>query len=263
MEPTTNSSLYNVKAVKKKTPIDLITYYIIPIISVIAFLGLIGLPVIGTINDINAKRAEIDLKNSEIATLDSEIGQLEELAAKAPIRQADLSKIDTVVPSEKSHVVSFVTQIESIAEKEQIEKNEQRSSESIQTEDETALLENEFSEESLELVGLIAISNSFSFKGSDEDIKDFLELLYNKPDLIIVESMLFEGPEGRLIRQAEAEAAGNVLVFDESLGDEWTIDISFAKYLFSESFESSLTVEDVGLEDLPDEDTLKLINSRY
>lgn len=262
-----DESLYNVKEVEKPSVTQLASYYVIPIVSALAFLGIVGVPVLGTINAINTKREDIDSKHVEIEALDVEISQLESLDIQSNVRNADLQKIDQIIPSQKSQVVAFVTEVESIAENESLDKFEQQSSENLEqtNEDEVSGGESTPVQPSgqVELVGLIAIRNTFSFRGTDRDIKDFLELLYNKSDLIIVESMLFEGPEGRLIRQESAQQAGTVLEFDPSLGDEWTIDVSFAKYLFSESFEANLQTQDVPLTRVPDEAILRLINSRY
>ena len=241
---------------------DYITYFIVPIASVIAFLIIVLFPIIGTVNTIRDNQATIKQKDAEIASLDATITDLETLARQDPVVQTNLAKIDKIVPSEKSEVVQFVLAVEDIAKQNNLEKTEQKSDEGKESVDEDTQT-TDYQEVTNQSASIISINNQFSFKGDKLEIENFLNALYHRDDFIIVSTMKMEGPEARELQAQNAQENGTVYVNDPDLEDKWTIDVKFSKHIFSENFTNMVSQTEVGINELPDEETLKLINSRY
>lgn len=248
---------------KKVDIISQLKYYGVPIASVGVFFGLLLFAVMPTINSINEKRDTIKNKETQISKLDNTLREYYALRDREAQMDEDLALIDKIVPSSISEVANFVGEINDVAEQNSLDPTETQSGETrvgvtgkpVSTTD----------EEAKEGADIISIPTAFALKGDIDNIRQFLIELYGREEFLIIDSMEIKGQKQREFEERIAEEEGReyrsefrgLTVFD------WTIDVVFGKYQFSENFSDALEEARIPLSQREDELTINLIRDKY
>lgn len=237
-----------------------VLYYGLPLMGVAFFLGIVvfgTIPSIQGINDLYREKAE---KQEEIEELDAEIASLEELTSREFSMRADLETIERIVPSEKSQVAKFVQEIAELAEKHGLEETEYYSGERVEPVDGE---DDDTVQPEVESAAIIRIPSTSEYNAELEDIRNFLNDLYNKDDFIIVSFLDMRGYEGRLFQAERQEALGEDVAIPELPQTDWAMEVTFEKYQFSQSFTDYISENLVPISSEPNQETLEFIRERY
>jgi hypothetical protein len=247
--------------VKQKSEgfLKMIVYYSLPLISIGLFSAVLIFGTIPSVKNIVAKMSEIKEKNEQIQTLNKQIAALVDLQGKESRLDSDIAIIDRIVPSEKTQVAKFVGEIEELAAQYSLEESSQKSGEQIEN------LEEKIEEETkTETAAIIHIPTSSEYVSSFDNISDFLNALYEKDDFIIVKTLNLQGYEAREYFASKQEQLGEEVYIDTSLKDQdWTIEVTFEKYQFSEGFGQYIAENFVDITNEPDESTMEFIRAKY
>lgn len=243
----------------KHSVFQLLLYYALPLLSIVLFLGIIvfgTMPAVTGINDYIGEREE---KEAEIKDLDKQIASLQGLRESEFQMKNDLDLIDLIVPSEKSQVAKFVGEIADLAEKYNLAESDYSSGEQIEN-----LEGDETDEEAVETetASLIRIPTESTYQALFSDIQSFLDALYNKDDFIIVSVLDMQGFRAREIQaeqQQNQQTSANISIPKS----DWTMEVTFEKYQFSESFSDYIVNNLVSINTEPDSTTLEFIRERY
>ncbi|MFC1780092.1 hypothetical protein ACFLY9_00135 [Patescibacteria group bacterium] len=234
-----------------------IVYYSLPLLSIGVFIGILIFGTIPSIRGILNYNNEVKVKNEEVKELDKELGILQEIKDESVQTQSDLAIIDKIVPSNKTQVVKFVGEIEDLAGKHNLEISKYVSGEQIKQ------LEEKLEEESLS-IAIINIPTTSEYIAMFDDVKDFLNELYNKDDFIIVGTLEMQGHKAREYLSGLQEEQGTNITVDVSLPQSsWTMEVTFVKYQFSKGFSQYISESAIPLNSEVDEETLKFIRKRY
>lgn len=256
-EATTN------KVTVKRSFKELLVYYTVPIISIVLFLGIIGIFIIPTINGIytNFKKVE-DLKKKKDADKPA-LTSLIKLRDNDQQTQDDLAVVDKIVPSEKTKIVTLQKFIQDTVEKYGLSLKSYTIGEQLRPisvgvattsgtnqgigsgADITKPIKK--TEDSLRVA-----PTTVKIEGKFSDIQKFFNEFYLLNSLFIVDSLN--------MKASQSIAPENLSTSEV----KWNLDVTFAKYVFSEDF---LTNEDVfnqiPASATPDETTLNYIKKRF
>ncbi len=245
---------------KKRNLVQEISYYGVPIFSILFFVGIMVYGTIPSIQGIFDKMSEVGEKKLEIEDLDSQIKTLKKLKENEAQIDRDLTTINNIVPSRKTQVAKFVGEIEKLAKDNNLEESEYKAGETIDK-----LGEEESSEVSADdNPAIIQIPTSSEYVAEFSDIKSFLNTLYKKKDFIIVSSLEMRSHEAREYfaslrrkRGLETEDYGNISK------KSWTMSVTFKKYQFSNDFYQYIQDNFVSIKSQTESPTLKFIRERF
>ncbi len=256
-EATTN------KVTVRRTFKELVVFYTVPLVSIILFLGIVGFFVVPTINGIytNFNKVE-DLKKKKDADKPS-LTSLIKLRDNDQQTQDDLAVVDKIVPSEKTKIVTLQKFIQDTVEKYGLTLKSYTIGEQLRpisvgagstpvsnqvigsSGDSTKPVKK--TEDSLRVA-----PTTVKIEGKFSDIQKFFNEFYLLNSLFIVDSLN--------MKAAQSIAPENLSTSDV----KWNLDVTFAKYVFSEDF---LTNEEVfnqlPASATPDETTLDYIKKRF
>ncbi len=244
---------------KSESFVKMLIYYSLPLFGIALFVGILvfgTVPTIkGTLNYIDEKEE----KEEEVDELEEEISRLKSFEDNQYQINSDLKTIDKIVSSQKTQVAKFVGEIESLAEEYSLEESKHESGEQIKR------IEEEIEEaETRETASVIHIPTTSEYVATFNDIKDFLDALYEKDDFIIVSSLDMQGYTAREYFASLQEELGEQVTVDTTLSViSWTMEVTFKKYQFSEGFDNYIEENMVTLTTEPDEETLEFIRERY
>jgi len=114
-----------------------------------------------------------------------------------------------------------------------------------------------------ELPAIIQIPSTSEYTADLVDMKNFLNDLYFKKDFIIVGYLEMQGPQAREFIKKIQEERGVEITVDDSLGNLWSMKVTFEKYQFSKGFNSYIETNYVPIDSEPDEEVLNFIRERY
>lgn len=247
------------KAKRFKSPIQMFAYYALPIASIGVFLGVLLFGTIPSIKGIINWNKLLGEKKEEIKDLDKQIASLKDLKARESEIDSDLAIIDKIVPSEKTQVAKFVGEIDELAQTHNLEESSYESGEQIEE-----LEENVEEQSKKETATIIHIPTTSEYISPFENIKNFLNALYQKKDFIIVSLLEMQGHSAREYLAAIQQQEGQAVTVNTSLSqDSWTMGVTFEKYQFSKGFNQYISENFVSVESEPDEKTLQYIRNRF
>lgn len=245
-------------AKKKRSLIQAVTYYALPLVSIAVFIGVLVIGTIPSIKSILNRYNELKGKQEEIVGLEGEIESLEELKANESQITSDLAIIDSIVPSAKTQVAKFVGEIDTLAQEHSLAESSYESGEQIQQ------LEEEIEEQSEGEAALIHIPTNSAYIATFDNIKNFLSALYEKKDFIIVSELIMQGRKAREYIASQQLDQGELVTIDTSLSSvDWTMEVTFEKYQFGKGFAQYIGENLVPISADPNEETLEYIRSRY
>jgi len=251
------------KITVKRSFKEILAYYTLPIVSVVLFLAIIGFFIVPTINGIYANFNKVEdlrkKKDAEKPTLTS----LVKLRDNDQQTQDDLAVVDKIVPSEKTKIVTLQKFIQDTVEKygltlKSYTIGEQLRPVSVGSDISSSVRPSSASdldtskpvkktEDSLRVA-----PTTVKIEGKFSDIQKFFNEFYLLNSLFIVDSL-------------NMKASQSIAPADLSTSEvKWNLDVTFAKYVFSEDF---LTNEDVfnqlPASATPDQTTLDYIKKRF
>ncbi len=214
------SEIDEISKKKKKTKssnfIKILRLYIIPIISVIVFIGIIVGFVFPKVSDIFSELDEINTLNNQIAEKNNTLSQLSSISSRSVIILDQLSIINSIAPSGTTEVVNFRDRITALALKSNLEISSQRFSEVVEPN-----LSNlpEGGNNYIGVVGLQEVPSEFKMNGTLNNIKNFLQSLDQLEDFVVVKEMKlnFSDSDYNNIEQKP-----------------WSFEIQVVKYQFSD-----------------------------
>jgi len=226
-----------------------ITSYSLPILSILIFVGILIWGTIPSVRDGILERIErIKQKKAEVEDLDRQIAKLEELKYSEPDIDYDLEIINKIVPSEKTQVALFVTEVDDLAKENDLEKAQFESGEDIIEET------NQFR----------IIPTTSEYIAKFESIQNFLNELYIKDDFIIVQALDMQGAKAREYYASRQKDNDGPDAVDTSLSSStWTMEVTFAKYQFSNTFTDYTKENLVSIYDEANQNTIDFIRDRY
>ncbi len=256
-EATTN------KVTVKRTFKELVVFYTVPLVSIVLFLAIVGFFVIPTINGIytNFNKVE-DLKKKKEADKPA-LNSLIKLRDNDQQTQDDLAVVDKIVPSEKTKIVTLQKFIQDTVEKygltlksytigEQLRPISVGTS-SIPSSNQAMGSGGDISKPVKKTEDSLRVApTTVKIEGKFSDIQKFFNEFYLLNSLFIVDSLN--------MKASQSIAPENLSTSEV----KWSLDVTFAKYVFSEDF---LTNEDVfnqiPASATPDETTLNYIKKRF
>jgi len=252
-EATTN------KVTVRRTFKELVVFYTVPIVSIVLFLSIVGLFVIPTINGIYTNLNKVEDLKKKKDTDKPTLTSLIKLRDNDQQIQDDLVIVDKIVPSEKTKIVTLQKFIQDTVEKygltlksytigEQLRPISVGDSARPITGSEVDLSKPvKKTEDSLRVA-----PTTVKIEGKFSDIQKFFNEFYLLNSLFIVDSLN--------MKASQSIAPENLSTSDV----KWNLDVTFAKYVFSEDF---LTNEDVfnqiPASATPDQTTLDYIKKRF
>jgi hypothetical protein len=261
LKETEKESLSKKFQTQSQNVIKGIIYYSLPLVSIGIFIGMILFGAMPEIKKVLNYRKEITAKKEEIESLNNEISKLEELKANQYQIESDLEIIDRIVPSEKTQVAKFVGEVEILAEEFNLEESKYGSGEQIEKLGEEEIAQEEQSQDS---AAIIQIPTESEYIAELENIKNFLNALYNKNDFIIVSELEMQGQSAREYLASLQKEKGEKVTVDLTLPElRWTMKVTFAKYQFSKGFGEYMSKNIVPATQEPDQITLEFIRSKY
>ena len=261
LKETEKESLSKKFQTQSQNVIKGIIYYSLPLVSIGIFIGMILFGAMPEIKKVLNYRKEITAKKEEIESLNNEISKLEELKANQYQIESDLEIIDRIVPSEKTQVAKFVGEVEILAEEINLEESKYGSGEQIEKLGEEEIAQEEQSQDS---AAIIQIPTESEYIAELENIKNFLNALYNKNDFIIVSELEMQGQSAREYLASLQKEKGEKVTVDLTLPElRWTMKVTFAKYQFSKGFGEYMSKNIVPATQEPDQITLEFIRSKY
>jgi len=261
LKETEKESLSKKFQTQSQNVIKGIIYYSLPLVSIGIFIGMILFGAMPEIKKVLNYRKEITAKKEEIESLNNEISKLEELKANQYQIESDLEIIDRIVPSEKTQVAKFVGEVEILAEEFNLEESKYGSGEQIEKLGEEEIAQEEQNQDS---AAIIQIPTESEYIAELENIKNFLNALYNKNDFIIVSELEMQGQSAREYLASLQKEKGEKVTVDLTLPElRWTMKVTFAKYQFSKGFGEYMSKNIVPATQEPDQITLEFIRSKY
>ena len=241
---------------------EIIIFYTVPLISIFLFLVIVGVFIIPLISGIytNFNKVE-ELKKKKLAETPT-LTSLVKLRDNDQQTQDDLAVVDKIVPSEKTKIVTLQKFIQDTVEKygltlksysigEQLRPVSVGDSSSgtrpVTGSDTDSTKPVKKTEDSLRVA-----PTTVKIEGKFSDIQKFFNEFYLLNNLFIVDSLN--------MKASQSIAPENLNTSDV----KWNLDVTFAKYVFSEDF---LTNEDVfnqlPASASPDQPTLDYIKKRF
>ncbi|MFW5702464.1 MAG: hypothetical protein ACOCXP_00675 [Candidatus Dojkabacteria bacterium] len=172
-------------------------------------------------------------------------------------QQADLAKIDSIIPQQQTEVVDFSEDIRRLAEQNRLNLTDSVVGEVV-TANSQSPVQNPLPDApaGLELVELPA---DFSLSGDFSNIQSFLSDIFGAEDFIIVKEM-------ELIKRAQGDSEGSEFSLEQT--DSWNMDITLAKYQFrlgANTTEENVTQTyfRVPESQRPDQQVLDFMNENY
>jgi hypothetical protein len=246
-----------------------ITYYSMPLVSVVFFISILVFGTIPSIQSIFEYTDTLEERHDEVEDLEEQIDELKELRSRESEIVSNIQLIDKIVPSEKTLVAEFVMEIREIAQQNDLKETEQASSEQL---DEVNEDEEDYNKEEDTSVikykdtpAVIKIPTETTYTARFPNISSFLNQLYYKDDLIIIESMELEGSLAREYNEKQQQKQGiyrkprRAELLNEG---EWTLEIKFEKYQFSEGLDNLITENLVAPDRIVNEEIMSLIRKR-
>ncbi len=252
------------KVTVRKSFKEIIVFYTVPLISIFLFLGLVGFFIIPQINGIysNFNKVE-DLKKKKDAEKPN-LTALIKLRDNDQQTQDDLAVVDKIVPSEKTKIVTLQKFIQDTVEKYGLTLKSYSIGEQLRpvsvgstsspTPRSTASINDLESGKPVKKTedSLRVAPTTVKLEGKFSDIQKFFDEFYLLNSLFIVDSL-------------NMKASQSIAPADLPTSEvKWSLDVTFAKYVFSEDF---LTNEDVFNQlpssATPDQKTLDYIKKRF
>jgi len=190
------------------------TFYLLPIAGMLFFLFVFFNGLIPSINSMNTKLNEIDSLKKEYETLQNRIVKIKSIQKSAQDNQELIDKINFLVPSGRTSVVGFGDKIISNVQSLGLTYDELKTGESQLVDSSIYLDPNAIKdlEEDPSYLPLNQIPTTINVRGAYNNIREFFIKMYQTgEDFFVVNEM-------------------SLLKVDEN---EWTGDISLAKYQFT------------------------------
>lgn len=251
------------KVTVKKSFKEILVFYTVPIVSILLFLAIVGFFVVPTVNGIYSNFNKVESlkkkKDADKPTLTS----LVKLRDNDQQTQDDLAVVDKIVPSEKTKIVTLQKFIQDTVEKygltlKSYTIGEQLRPVSVGSDSSSGVRPSAASEASSSKPvkktedSLRVVPTTVKIEGKFSDIQKFFNEFYLLNSLFIVDSL-------------NMKASQSIAPADLPTSEvKWNLDVTFAKYVFSEDF---LTDEDVfnqlPASATPDQTTLDYIKKRF
>lgn len=193
---------------KKKNNIKIIKLYVIPIMAIAFFVGILLLLTIPKINEIFSSLDTVAANNLTIADNNLKLAQLDRLTGQYNNIVSNLGVIDGIAPLGSTEVVKFRDRVTSIIQSNNIEIINQRLSEA-NTEADTQDSQN------VSPIILQEVPFIFTITGSYQNIVNFINSLSTVEDFIVIKEM-------------ELTSTTN-----GDLNANWQLKINIVKYQFN------------------------------
>lgn len=203
----------------KRTFIDNVRLFLLPIFVLAVFVGLFILGVAPNVNQIFNVFDQIGQKNNEFNQEFSNLQELQKLASKSAQIDNDIALVNKQAGIEgASAIVNFQTKIANLAKQNNITVIGQKSGENIIAEDEST--------QQKQPVGLIEVPSEFQLEGSFSNLQKFVQALNVIDDFIVIGKMDLQTRD----RIVDATQQSSAL---------WKMDVRLIKYLFQEADEKN------------------------
>lgn len=193
---------------KNKQRMKFIKLYIIPIISIIAFLAIVFFVDLGKISEVFGALDQIAADNDEVAKLNTELTQNRVLDNNASTILRDLQIVNEIAASSSTQLITFRDKVSQLVSESSLQILSQQLSETPLTVEQAQSQQNASGN-----VNLIELPFIFEISGSLANIKTFISKLNSIDDFTIVKEMELSSLES------------------ETLG-EWSLKITLVKYQF-------------------------------
>lgn len=193
---------------RKKNNIKIIKLYVIPIMAISFFVGILLFLTIPKINEIFASLDTVSTNNLTISENDAKLAQLDRLTDQYNNIVVNLGVIDGIAPLGSTEVVKFRDRVTSIIQANSIEIINQRLSEA-NTEAETQDSQN------VSPIILQEVPFIFTITGSYTNIVNFINSLSTVEDFIVIKEMELASTSGG------------------DLNGIWQLKINIVKYQFN------------------------------
>jgi hypothetical protein len=164
-----------------------IRIYLVPIITLVFFVGIVVFLIIPKISEIFSGLGKINADNEQIAVINATSAELSRLEENKDVIQADLEALNTIAPGSTTRVVEFRDKIAGILTSFDLDIESQNISESsfINTDVDNSVI-------------LIEIPFTFSVTGTLESTKAFINSLSSIEDFAIVKELDIKKGQGNL-----------------------------------------------------------------
>lgn len=252
------------KVTVKRSFKEILMFYTVPLVSIFLFLAIVGVFIIPQINGIYSNFNKVESLKKKKDAEKPNLTALIKLRDNDQQTQDDLAIVDKIVPSEKTKIVTLQKFIQDTVEKygltlksysigEQLRPVSVESGFTSGTKSSANLTDLESGKPVKKTEDSLRVApTSVKLEGKFSDIQKFFDEFYLLNNLFIVDSL-------------NMKAAQSIAPADLPTSEvKWNLDVTFAKYVFSEDF---LTNEEVfnqlPASATPDQTTLDYIKKRF
>lgn len=191
--------------------------YIVPIFTIIFFVGIIVVLVIPKINEVFSRLDEVSTNNETITQLNQRLTETVALSANSATITSNLATVNTIATSQNTEVIKFRDKISDLTILNNLTIVSQKLTETtvIPEGPNNGLTGN---------VNLVEVPFVFEIVGRFEDMKTFIASLNTIDDFVIIKEMDLAVQEVEGLTQAEERAT-----------NQWSLKISLVKYQFFEA----------------------------
>lgn len=215
-------------AKEDKIPIaKLAKLYLLPISTLIIFIGMWLILIFPAIGNIFADLDKATQINSEITERDELISKLQILSSNSSTN-TDLGLVNSIAPTGISEVTDFQRRLVALAISNSLVVSETATAESR--------LVSSSGNDTSEGVGLIEIPSRFRIQGKLSNIKNFIAQINSLGDFVIIGEM-------NLQLTSTLQNQNQESVFSPTLNDDWTLNLTLVKYQFQRPTEENKLVQ--------------------
>lgn len=182
--------------------------FILPIVTLVVFVGVLVTLTLPKLGDIFANLDAIGISLEQVKKLDQELIDLNTLRQSASQTTSDLTALNTSVPTGNSQVADFQSRVLGIAQQNTLDVSDATIGEQI-------LNSNVGNTGPRNNLALVEIPATFTLRGSKTNLVKFIDDVLKLDDFVIIGEM-------------------KLTIVDQSTpsGDNWTLKINFLKYQF-------------------------------
>jgi Tfp pilus assembly protein PilO len=208
---------------ESKEPIvvgDFTKYFMLPLAMLVLSLILVFFVILPLVSALTGTLGDISKMRNEYNTLLEARNKREQLASSSNQQEADLAKINKLIPQSQTEVVDFSESIRKKAEQNSLNLQSSVVREAVITNPNSITATPE-GEKGLDLAELPA---DFTIGGKFDNIREFLGDIFGGDDFIIIKQME--------LRKQTPEQDANSQKFNTSGVDNWFMSITLVKYQF-------------------------------
>ncbi|BCX13868.1 MAG: hypothetical protein KatS3mg085_400 [Candidatus Dojkabacteria bacterium] len=187
--------------------------FVLPLFTFLVFIAILFFFVIPKLQILFEHAEEINIKNQEIKKNNEELADLDSVFQQVPVIENQLSEVEEIASSGDTKIVEYRNRVVKLAQDNGLVVKSERLNEVVEARIPDDLSQTNF----ISRLGLQEVPAFFEFRGSLNNLKEFLTELDTLPDFVIIKELDFN-----------IANASEVNFRDQ----EWALEIQLVKYQF-------------------------------